>query len=250
MNKTIIETIANLLPSATLVKKENKEFYANAKDILCTLYEVYRGRESGKPANESEAMAKVTEFLHTIGKANGKFISVMEKTENGERGNTLFETLVYHSFRHDVITTSATLADLQMKAQKASKEAREAHEALLNGSGSAEAYKAKAEALTKARAKVEAEKQKINAQKDVKRIAKESTFTKLLILELKAIAQKRFAMTEEEVKAQRAKRNAETKKKRKSNAKPTEAKAEAKKPAPKKPAKTEAKPAETVKKSA
>lgn len=226
MKKTIIEVIKELKPREAVNGKEYPEFKKGIEAVLNVCYSVYQAREKGTATKEaeSEAMKAVTEFLHTLGKANGKYISVCEKsTENGVT-SVLFDTLVYNSFRDRIYTKSLALSNLELTKVKASQAKNEAHKKLVEGKGTATAYKeaVKAyneavEAVTKARNEAEAEG--VLTEKE-----STSKFTKFATARLKAIVENRFALSQEEAEALRKIRNKEAKTKR-SEAKPTKAKA-------------------------
>ena len=232
MKKTIIEVIKELKPREAVNGKEYPEFKKGIEAVLNVCYAVYQAREKGTATKEaeSEAMKAVTEFLHTLGKANGKYISVCEKsTENGIT-SVLFDTLVYHSFRDRIFTKSLALSNLELAKVKASQAKNEAHKKLVEGKGTATAYKeaVKAyneaiEAVTKARSEKEAEG--VLTEKE-----SVSKFTKFTTARLKAIIDNRYALSEEEAEALRKIRNKEAKAKR-SEAKPESKKgSKAKKP--------------------
>lgn len=233
--KNAIEVIAGLKARQRLPRKEYKAVY-DGLDTLCkeTLYPLYcamdKGTKQGKELDKarSEAMTKTTAFLHTLGKANGKYISVADTVEEKQgttlQSATLFDTLLYHSYKHDVICVDNDLAHLKAEKAKASKAQREAHTALLNGKGSAKDYKEKAQQVKDIEVKIEALR---NGSKEIEKdVAKRNNgFSNFALLELKKVAKKRFAMSDEEVAKERKLHNKETKEKRKAGAKP-----EAKKP--------------------
>ena len=143
-NTTIIEKIAVLPVRANLDKADNKEFFDGLKALHTVVYDVFKARKNGTATGEaeSEAMAKVTAFLHTLGKCNGKYISVVEATKDKEqKPTTLFDMLVYGSYAFRIYCTSEKLATLLSEKESLSKKANEAHKALLDGKGKPEAYK-------------------------------------------------------------------------------------------------------------
>lgn len=223
--KTTIEIIRDLKPRESLNRKEYKAFFESVESVLDTVYTIYRSRENGTATKEteSEAMTKVTKFLHTLGKANGKYISVCEKTTDNGKASVLFDTLVYHSFTDRIYTTSEALASLECEKSKAGKAKNEAHTKLVNGTGTAKAYK---EALAKFNdivKKIEAERSKDKAEAEAVTKASKTKFAKFVVARLKAIAQSRYALSEAEAEAMRKIRNKEAKAKR-SEAKKPEAK--------------------------
>ena len=243
--KNLIEVIKSLNPRAMVDKKEFPEYYANTRELLSVVYEVFSARDKGKPINESEAMTKVTAFLHTLGKANGKYISVCEATkdENGNATN-FFNNLVYHSYKHKIFTISAELASLESEKAKASKKQREMHEKFLNGKATAKEYKEAVSAFNEAKKTVD-EMRKTEGVEDENKVKEsEANFTKWLTKELKSIIKKRYALTEEEAEAMRKLHNKETKEKRQGK---SEAKPEAKTTKPKTTKKSNGKKAEAKK---
>lgn len=275
----VIEVIKDLKPREALSRKDYKEFHAGAEAVLSVVYGVYRLREAGKSTveAESEAKSEVTAFLHTLGKCNGKFISVCEATTENGITSVLFDTLVYHSFKDNIFTKSEALAEAECDKAEASRKKRETHDKLLKGKATLKEYK-EAEKVFAEAVKALNEARKENGA-EAERTVKQSpgAFTKFLTARLKAIAQKRFAISEEEAEAERKLRNKANREKRKAEKpeavkpeekngkkpeeKPNGKKTEAKKPAPakQKPAKVEAKteapapankPAEAVKKTA
>lgn len=223
---TIIEAIKDLKAGKTLDKKQYKEYYDNINNILDTVYTVYQAREKGDFSKDSQAMTEVTAFLHTLGKANGKYISVCEAVNDDEKNAVLFDVLVYHSFKDKVITTSQTLAGLELEKSKASQEKNKAHKELIDGKGTAKAYKDAVKLYNEAVAKVEAEKDKLGSQDDVTVKQSLSAFAKFTTSRLKAIIKKRYALSEEEMTALRKLHNKEKadKKKQKKTTTTTEAK--------------------------
>ena len=170
-------------------------------------------------------MTKVTAFLHTLGKANGKYISVMEKTTDNGIASVLFDTLVYHSFKDRIYTKSATLAHLESEKKILSKAKAEAHEKLVNGKGTATAYKEAVAKYNEAVAKVEAERSKANAEAEAVTKASKGNFAKFVTARLKAIINNRYSLSEAEAEAIRKLHNKATKTKRSEAKKPTKAKA-------------------------
>ena len=239
-NANLINVIKSLKPRQFVDKKLYPAYHKDITDILENVYKVYQAREQGKPINESEVRTKITEFLHTLGKANGKYISVCEATkdENG-KATVFFDTLVYHSYKHRIFTTSKALAQLESEKKKASTKKNEAHKKLIEGKGTATAYKEAVKNLADIEAKIIIERNKDNAEDENKVMESPAKFVKFVTLELKSIIKNRYALSTEEAEALRKIHNKETKAKR-NEAKP---KAEAKKPATAKPrtTKTEAK---------
>jgi hypothetical protein len=237
--KNIVEILKTASVRTKLDKKDFPDFYEGIETLLDTCYKVYKARENGTATKEAEskAMASVTAFLHTLGKANGKFISVCEKTTDEEnRATVLFDTLVYHSFRDRIYTTSAKLAELENKRSEASKAKTKAHKDLLNGKGTAKAYKEAEKAYQEAtKAVKEAQKTLENAEDEMTVKQTASKFTQFVISRLRAIVKNRYAIDEEAAEKLRKLHNKETKAKRtkKAEEKP-EAKAESKPEAPKK----------------
>lgn len=226
-NNNVIEAIKALKPRQFINKKEYPEYNKGLESVLDTVYSVYQARERGTATAkaESEAMAKVTEFLHTLGKANGKYISVCEATKDGNGKTTVFfDTLVYHSFKHVVYTTSNTLASLEAEKSTLSKAKAEAHTKLINGKGTATAYKEAVKKYDDILAKIEAERSKNGSENEMKIKASKTAFIKFATLELKAIINNRYSLSTEEAETMRKLRNKATKEKR-TEAKPTTAKA-------------------------
>lgn len=234
-NKTIIETLRTASVRAKLDKKDYSDFYDGIENLLDICYKVYKAREKGNTTAEieSEAMTKVTAFLHTLGKANGKYISVCEKTTDEEnRATVLFDTLIYHSFRDKIYTTSAELADLECKRSEASKKKTKAHKDLLSGKGTTKAYKEAEKAYQEAtKAVKEAQKTLENAEDEMTVKQTVTKFTQFVISRLRAIVKNRYAIDEEEAEKLRKLHNKETKEKR--NGKKTEATEEKKTTKPK-----------------
>lgn len=229
LDNSIIEVLKGLNPRKMPDRKTYKAYYDGLTEVLNIVYSVYRGREAGKPVNESEAMTEVTKFLHTLGKVNGKFISVCEKTTDGN-GLTavLFDVLVYHSFKDRIYTKSETLARLEADKATAGKAKAKAHKELIDGKGTAKAYKEAVEAYNGIIAKIEAERSKAGSEGEAVTKQSPSTFIKFATARLKAIINNRYALTEAEAEALRKVRNKEAKAKRKAKAeKPTKAKQEA-----------------------
>lgn len=225
-NTNLVEVIKALKPREAVDGKKYPEYKKGLEAVLDTVYSVYRARENGTITKEaeSEAMKQVTEFLHTLGKANGKYISVCEKTTENGISSVLFDTLVYHSFKDRIYTKSTALASLENDKAKASKAKAEAHKKLIDGKGTAKDYKEAVKAYDEAVAKVQAEREKANAEGTLTEKESISKFAKFTTARLKAIIENRFALTTEEAEALRKIRNKEAKAKR------TEAKPEAKKP--------------------
>jgi hypothetical protein len=236
----LIEAIKALKPRQSIDNKAYPDYNKGLKAVLDVCYKVYQAREKGTATAEAEskAMAEVTAFLHTLGKANGKYISVCEKTTENGISSVLFDTLVYHSFRDRIYTKSATLASLECEKAKASKAKAEAHAKLMENKGTATAYKEAVKAYDEAVKAVQAEREKANAEGTLTEKESISKFAKFATARLKAIIENRYAISPEEAEALRKIRNKEAKEKR------TEAKPEApkgsKKPEAKKP---ESKPA-------
>ncbi len=252
---TLIEIIKALKPREAVNGKEYPEYKKGLEAVLNTCYTVYQAREQGKATKEaeSEAMASVTEFLHTLGKANGKYISVCEKTTNNGVTSVLFDTLVYHSFRDRIFTKSTTLASLENAKSQASRQKAEAHEKLVNGKGTATAYKEAVKAYNEAVKAVQDERAKANAEGTLTEKESVSKFVKFTTARLKAIIENRFALSDEEAEALRKLRNKEAKAKR-SEAKADTGKAKqgkkASKEAPKQAEATQEAPQEADKKTA
>lgn len=226
---SIVEVLKTLKPRQSIDNKLYKEYYEGLKSVLDTCYSVYMAREKGTATKEaeSEAMAKVTEFLHTLGKANGKYISVCEKTTENGITSVLFDTLVYRSFKDRIYTKSNALASLEADKVTASKKKNEAHANLINGKGTATAYKEAVKAYDEAVKKVNAEREKENAEGVLTEKESPSKFIKFATARLKAIVDNRYSLTTEEAEALRKIRNKEAKEKRngkKNEAKPKEAK--------------------------
>jgi hypothetical protein len=218
--KTIIETIKGLNPRETLDRKAYKDFYKNLDNLHKELYKVYQARENGTSTDELETQAKTktTEFLHTLGKCNGKYISVHEPTttENGQSA-ILFDILVYHSFKDRIYTKSTTLANLELEKKKATSEKTKAHKALIDGKATAKDYKQAVKKVDDIKAKIELERKKKGAESEQVVRDNKSTFAKFTIARLKAIAQVRFSMTDEQAENLRKARNKDTKARRKAN---------------------------------
>lgn len=209
-NNNVIEAIKALKPRQFINKKEFPEYNKGLEAVLDTVYSVYQAREKGTATKEaeSEAMTKVTEFLHTLGKANGKYISVCEATKDGNgKATVFFDTLVYHSFKHIVYTTSNTLATLENEKSKASATKNEAHKKLIEGKGTATAYKEAVKNYDNIIAKIEAERSKNGSENEMKVKASKTAFIKFATLELKAIINNRYSLTTEEAEAMRKLRN-------------------------------------------
>ena len=227
MKKTIKTIIPNAIPLCDFLKaktprqvvdaKTYPDFCNASREALQALYRLYCAQEKGTATAEqrSATMSTVTAMLHTIGKVNGKYISVVEQAQT-EEGLTfvLFDTLLYHSFTDKIITTSTTLASLLCDRSKASKAKREAYKAMLDGTGTAEAYQKKAKAFEAIAKKVKAEQAKQGAEDDSKTIAKEAQFLRFLVRRLQDIIKQRFAKPLEDIEAERAQRNAEAKARR------------------------------------
>lgn len=240
---SLIEVIASLKPREAVNGKDYPEYKKGLQAVLDTVYLVYKAREKGTATKEaeSEAMKVVTEFLHTLGKANGKYISVMESTTEKGISSVLFDTLIYNSFRDRIYTKSNTLASLENEKVKASKTVREAHEKFLNGKGTAKDYK---DAVVKYNETVKAvndERKKVNAEGTLTEKQSLGTFTKFTTARIKAIIENRHALSPEEAEALRKLRNKEAKAKRSEAKKPEAEKDNGKKPT------TEAKKPETAK---
>ncbi len=247
MKKTIIEVLKELKPREAVNGKEYPEFKKGLEAVLNVCYSVYQAREKGTATKEAEskAMTEVTAFLHTLGKVNGKYISVCEKTTENGIASVLFDTLVYHSFRDRIYTKSITLAEWEAKKKTAGQEKAKAHEALVNGKGSTKAYK---EAIAKFEDicdKINAERDKANAEGTLTEKESLAKFTKFTTARLKAIIENRYAISPEEAEAMRKLRN-KAKADKKKEAKPQEAK----KPTKAKATKPEAVSPEAVKKTA
>lgn len=225
-NKTLVEVIKNLTPRQAIDKKSFPEYYSGLEEVLHTCFKVYQARENGKSTDELESQAKteVTKFLHTLGKANGKYISVCETmTENGIT-SVLFDTLVYHSFNDRIYTVSETLATLEREKKTASKKKNEAHEKLISGKGTAKEYKEAVKVYQEAEKKVSEERLKKGAENTLTTEAKKNAFIKFATARLKAIIEKRYSISLEEAEKLRKKDNKARKDKR------SQAKAESKKP--------------------
>lgn len=239
----IITVLKALKPREAINKKVYPDYYKGLAEILDTVYSVYQAREKGTATKEaeSEAMAKVTTFLHTLGKANGKYISVCEKsTENGTT-TVFFDTLVYHSFKDRIYTTSKVLAGLEAEKVTAGKAKAEAHKKLIENKGTATAYKEAVKKYDDIIAKIEAERNKAGSEAEATTKQSAPLFAKFVTARLKAIVNNRYALSPEEAEALRKIRNKEAKAKR-SEAKPeAEAKQGSKKPEAKKPTTAKAK---------
>ena len=239
---TLAEVIANLLPRQKVNAKAYPDYYNGIKAVHSAVYGVYKDAEAGTLTAEefkqkrSAAMTVVTEFLHTLGKVNGRYISVVEKTaEKTESGEiisaVLFDTLVYNSFMDYIYTTSADFASLLADFDEAKAKKNDAHKALLEGRGSAAEYKKAAKTAADWAKKVK-EAQGVAGNESKRTIKKhDGTFATFVTNRLQAIIENRMAMSEEESEAIRKARNKANK----------ERKAEQKTEAPKT---TEAKPAE------
>lgn len=227
MKKTIIEAIKELKPREAVNGKTYPEFKKGLETVLDTVYKVYQAREKGKstPEAESEAMKAVTEFLHTLGKANGKYISVCEKTTENGISSVLFDTLVYHSFRDRIYTKSIALAEAEAKKKSAGKAKSEAHEKLVNGKGTTKDYKEAVKTYEEAVTKVTEEREKAEAEGTLTEKESISKFAKFVTARLKAIIENRYAISPEEAEAMRKLRNKAKADKKKADKKP-----EAKKP--------------------
>ena len=252
MNKTVnntntlTEVIKALKPREAVDSKKYPEYKKGLEAVLDTVYAVYQAREKKQstPESESKAMTAVTDFLHTLGKVNGKYISVCEKTSENGVSSVLFDTLVYHSFRDRIFTKSVTLAEKECEKAKASKAVSKAHKDFLDGKGTAKDYKEAVGAYNEAVKAVNAEREKANAEGTLTEKESVSKFVKFATARLKAIIENRYAISPEEAEALRKIRNKEAKAKR------TEApKKEGKKPEAKKPEAPKASP-EAVKKTA
>lgn len=239
MKKAIIEVIKELNPREAVSGKEYPEFKKGIVSVLNTCYKVYQARENGTITKEaeSEAMTEVTAFLHTLGKANGKYISVCEKTTENGVASVLFDTLVYHSFQDRIYTTSQDLAQAENEKAKASKAVKEAHEKFLASKATAKEYKEAVAKYDEAVQKVTNLRKQKGKENTLTEKASVGKFTKFATARLKAIIENRYALSKEEAEALRKIRNKETKAKR-NEAKPNGKKPEA---VAKKPeAKTEA----------
>lgn len=212
----LIEVIKALKPREAVDGKKYPEYKKGLQTVLDTVYKVYQAREKGTATKEAEsqAMTVVTNFLHTLGKANGKYISVCEKTTENGIASVLFDTLVYNSFRDRIYTKSSTLATLECDKAKASKEKAEAHKKLISGKGTATAYKEAVAKYDEAVAKVQAEREKAEAEATLTEKESIAKFTKFTTARLKAIIENRFAISPDEAEAIRKKHNKETKAKR------------------------------------
>lgn len=232
----IIEVLKALKPREVIDKKSYPNYYKGLAEVLDTVYAIYQSREKGTATKEaeSEAMTKVTAFLHTLGKANGKYISVCEKTTENGATSVFFDTLVYHSFKDRIFTKSATLASLEAEKATAGKAKAKAHNALVNGKGTATAYKEAVKKFDDIVAKIEAERKKNGSEGEATVKQSAPLFAKFVTARLKAIVNNRYALSAEEAEAMRKLRNkakADKKKatKAEAKAKQTEAKAEAEK---------------------
>lgn len=245
----IIEVLKALKPREAIDKKTYPEYYKGIAELLDIVYSIYQSREKGTATKEaeSEAMAKVTAFLHTLGKANGKYISVCEKTTEKGTTTVFFDTLVYHSFKDRIYTKSVTLAGLENEKATAGKAKAEAHKKLIEGKGTATAYKEAVKKFDDIVTKIEAERSKAGSEGEATVKQSAPLFAKFVTARLKAIINNRYALSTEEAEALRKIRNKEAKAKR-NEAKP---KQEAKKPTTKAEAKpTTAKQEATVKQEA
>lgn len=241
-NVNLIEIIKALKPREAVDGKKYPDFKKGLQTVLDTVYSVYQAREKGTATKEaeSEAMKIVTDFLHTLGKANGKYISVCEKTTENGISSVLFDTLVYHSFRDRIYTKSVTLANLESEKAKASKAVREAHNKFLESKGTAKDYKEAVAKYDEAVKAVNAEREKVNAEGTLTEKESIAKFTKFTTARLKAIIENRYAISPEEAEAMRKLRNKEAKAKR------SEAKPEAKKPESKNGSKAKKPEAEAI----
>lgn len=224
-NANLIEVIQALKPREAVDGKKYPDYKKGLQSVLDTVYAVYQAREKGTATKEaeSEAMKIVTDFLHTLGKANGKYISVCEKTTENGISSVLFDTLVYHSFKDRIYTKSVDLANLESEKAKASKAKAEAHKKLIDGKGTAKDYKEAVAKYEEAVAKVQTEREKANAEGTLTEKESISKFAKFTTARLKAIIENRFALSTEEAEAMRKIRNKEAKAKR--SEKPQTAKA-------------------------
>ena len=245
----IIVVLKDLKPRERIDKKVYPSYYSDLEAVLDTVYTIYQAREKGTatPEAESEAMTKVTAFLHTLGKANGKYISVCEKTTDNGTTSVFFDTLVYNSFKDRVYTKSTALASLEAEKVTKGKAKAEAHKKLIEGKGTATAYKEAVKAYNDVIAKIEAERSKKGSEAEATTKQSFTLFAKFVTARLKAIVNNRYALSNDEAEALRKIRNKEAKAKRKGKAeatneattkpdkstkakKPTKAKPEAKKP--------------------
>lgn len=227
----IISVLKALKPREAIDRKTYPEYYKGLNEVLTTVYEVYRARENGTSTkeSESEAMTTITKFLHTLGKANGKYISVCEKTTENGTTTVFFDTLVYNSFKDRIYTKSITLASLENEKKEAGKLKAQAHENLINGKGTAKAYKDATAKYNEIIAKIEAERKKANAEGEATTKQSIALFTKFVTARLKAIVNNRYALSIDEAEALRKLHNKATKEKRTEAKKPNEAKANGKK---------------------
>ena len=229
---TLAEVIANLLPRQKVNAKAYPDYYNGIKAVHSAVYGVYKDAEAGTLTAEkrSAAMTVVTEFLHTLGRVNGRYISVVEKTaEKTESGEiisaVLFDTLVYNSFMDYIYTTSADFASLLADFDAAKAKKNDAHKALLEGRGTAAEYKKAAKTAADWAKKVK-EAQAVAGNESKRTIKKhDGTFATFVTNRLQAIIENRMAMSEEESEAIRKARN-KANKERKAEAKTTEAPAE------------------------
>jgi hypothetical protein len=122
------------------------------------------------------------------------------------------------------------LSEAELEKIKASKTKNEAHKKLVEGKGTATAYKEAVKAYDIAISKVNAEREKAEAEGTLTEKESLSKFVKFATARLKAIIENRYAISPEEAEAIRKIRNKEAKAKR-SEAKPeAKTKAKAKKP--------------------
>ena len=246
---TLAEVIANLLPRQKVNAKAYPDYYNGIKAVHSAVYGVYKDAEAGILTAEkrSAAMTVVTEFLHTLGRVNGRYISVVEKTaEKTESGEivsaVLFDTLVYNSFMDYIYTTSADFASLLADFDEAKAKKNDAHKALLEGRGTAAEYKKAAKTAADWAKKVK-EAQAVAGNESKRTIKKhDGTFATFVTNRLQAIIENRMAMSEEESEAIRKARN-KANKERKAEQK-TEAPKTTEAPAEDAKQTTEEKPAE------
>lgn len=239
---TTAQAIANLTPRQTLSKKDFPTFDKHLQAVLTAVYAIYRARQASTSTteDESKAMTIVTDFLHTLGKVNGKYISVMESTtDETKKPYFFFDLLVYHSFAKKIYTTSAELASLENERKNASQAKRKAFQALTDGTGTTDEYQKavkKYQALTK---KIKALQALEGNENDRQQMASLATFKRFVIDSLRMIIDKKMALDPEEVERERKQKNHDKRQAKKAKAKPTETTA---KQGKKKPSTTKKKP--------
>ena len=213
----LVEVIKSLKPREAVDGKFYPEYNNGLKEVLNTCYKVYQAREKGTATKEAEsqAMTEVTKFLQTLGKANGKYISVCEKTSENGITSVLFDTLVYNSFRDRIYTKSSKLASLEAKKSTLGKAKTEAHNKLIEGKGTATAYKEAVKAYNEVISEIQAERSKAGTEATLTEKESVTKFVKFTTARLKAIIENRYAVSPEEAEALRKLHNKTTKESRK-----------------------------------